>query len=57
VTLGALRRTQLLLAGKIDVTADATANMPKYVKDDIADSRQSELPEEYRQAVQGGNSE
>ena len=51
VTLDALRRTQLLLAGKINVTADATANMPKYVKDDITDSSQSNLPAEYRQAL------
>ncbi|KPK47503.1 MAG: hypothetical protein AMK72_08380 [Planctomycetes bacterium SM23_25] len=51
VTLAALRRTQLLLAGKIDVTEDATANMPKHVKDDIADAMKAKLPPEYREAL------
>ena len=51
VTIGALRRTHLLLTGKIDVTTDATANMPKYVKDDIADARKAKLPAEYRDVL------
>jgi len=52
VTLGALRRTQLLLSGKIDVTSDATANMPKYIKDDIADAMKAKLPPEFKEALQ-----
>ena len=52
VTLGALKRTQLLLSGKIDVTSDATANMPKYIHDDITDAMKAKLPAAYRQALQ-----
>ena len=51
VTLSALQRTHLLLTGGIDVTSDATANMPKYVKDDIADAMKAKLPAEYRQVL------
>ncbi len=51
VLLSGLKRTQLLLAGKIDVTADATANMPQYVKDDIEDTRKAKLPAEFREAL------
>jgi len=51
VLLSGLRRTRLLLAGKIDVTADATANMPKHVKDDIADAMKAKLPAAYRDVL------
>ena len=51
VTLSALQRTRMLLSGKIDVTTDATANMPKYIKDDIEDAMKAKLPPEYREAL------
>ncbi len=51
VTLKTLRRTQLMLAGKIDVTADATASMPKYIRDEIADTMKADLPAAYREAL------
>jgi len=52
VMVSALRKTRLLLAGKIDVTADASANMPKYIRDDIADAMKAKLPAEFREALQ-----
>jgi len=51
-TLSALKRTRLLLSGEIDVTADTTANLPKYVRDDIADAMKGKLPAEFREALQ-----
>ena len=48
VTLSALRRTHELLTGKIDVTTDATASRPKYVREDVADTMKAKVPAEYR---------
>ena len=48
VTLSALRRTHELLTGKIDVTTDATADRPKYVREDVADAMRAKVPAEYR---------
>jgi hypothetical protein len=39
------------VARKIDVTEDATANMPKHVKDDIADAMKAKLPAEFEDAL------
>ena len=47
-TLGALRDTKLHLGSGIDVTADTSVGMPKYIQDDIADAMKGKLPEEYR---------
>ncbi len=52
VTLTALKRTHLLLGGKIDVTADATAGPKKQLPDDVADTTRAKLPAEFRQALQ-----
>ncbi len=52
VTLSALRRTHQLLTGRIDVTTDSTANMPKHIRDDIADAMKAKLPAEYREVLQ-----
>ncbi|MCK4626077.1 MAG: hypothetical protein KAV00_12245, partial [Phycisphaerae bacterium] len=51
VTLSALKRTHQLLTGKIDVTTDSTANMPKHIRDDISDSMKAKLPAEYREVL------
>jgi hypothetical protein len=51
-TVGAIRQTKLLLAGKVDVTADQSQTMPKYVRDDIADAMKGDLPEKFREALQ-----
>ena len=52
VTLSALRQTHQLLTGRIDITADATANMPKHIRDDIADAMKAKLPAEFRDVLQ-----
>ncbi|HUS48080.1 MAG TPA: hypothetical protein VM098_08170 [Phycisphaerae bacterium] len=51
-TLSAIRQTQLVLGGKVDVTADKSQTMPKYVRDDIADAMKGELPEKFRKALE-----
>jgi len=50
-TLSALRQSKLLLAGKIDVSADTSSTMPKYIRDEIADAMQGKLPEEYKEVL------
>jgi len=51
-TLGALRQTKLLLSGEVDVTADSSKAMPKYIRDNIADAMKGNLPAQYRAAVE-----
>jgi hypothetical protein len=51
-TLGAIRQTQMMLSGKIDITVDATSAMPKYIRDDIHDARSRKYPAEYRGALE-----
>ena len=46
--VGALQDTAMLLSGDVDVQADATASMPKYIRDDIADAMNGTMPEEFR---------
>ena len=38
--------------GAGDVTTDATANMPKYVKDGLNDAMKGKIPEEYRDVLE-----
>ena len=51
-TVGAIRQTQMLLAGRIDVTVDASSAMPKYLRKDINDARNGKLPAEYKAALE-----
>jgi hypothetical protein len=50
--LGALRQTQILLTGRIEVDADTTTAMPKYIRDDISDAMNGNLPAEYKDVLQ-----
>ena len=49
--VGALQDTAMLLSGDVDVQADATSSMPKYIRDDIADAMNGTLPEEFREVL------
>jgi len=49
--VGALQDTAMLLSGDVDVQADVTASMPKYIRDDIADAMKGTLPEEFREVL------
>jgi len=49
--LAAIQDSGLLLSGKVQVEADATAAMPKYIRDDIADAMTGSLPEEFREVL------
>jgi len=51
-TVGVIRETRLLLSGEVDVTADTSQSMPKYIRDDIADAMKGDLPEKFRDALQ-----
>ncbi len=51
-TIAALKQTQLSLSGKVDVEADSSSAMPKYIRDDIADAMKGKLPTEYREVLQ-----
>jgi len=51
-TTGALRQTQMLLSGKVDVEVDASSGMPKYLRKDINDARNGKLPAEFRGALE-----
>ncbi len=51
VTLASLRKTRQLLGGKVDVTIDTTSNLPKHIRDNISDARNSKLPAEYREVL------
>ena len=50
-TVGAIRQSKELLTGKIDVHADTSTNMPKYLMDDISDAMKGNLPDEYREVL------
>ena len=47
----ALGQSKLLLSGKIDVSADTSSNMPKYIMEDISDAAKGNMPEEYRDVL------
>ena len=49
---GALRQSKFLLAGKVDVAADNSSGMPKYVRDNIADAMKGKLPAEFQGVVE-----
>ncbi|MDP6635036.1 MAG: hypothetical protein QGG42_09075 [Phycisphaerae bacterium] len=49
--VGALQDTAMLLSGDVDVQADVSASMPKYIRDDIADAMTGALPEEFREVL------
>ena len=51
-TIAALKQTHLSLSGKVDVEADSSSAMPKYIRDDIADAMKGKLPAEYREVLQ-----
>ncbi len=50
--VGVLQQSKLLLSGQIDVSADTSTNMPKYIMDDISDAMKGKLPDEYREVLQ-----
>jgi hypothetical protein len=52
VTLAAMRDTAAMLSGKLDVSADASASMPKHIRDDISDAMSGPLPVEYRDVLE-----
>ncbi|MCP4376820.1 MAG: hypothetical protein GY794_11670, partial [bacterium] len=49
--VSALQDTAMLLSGDIDVQADVTSSLPKYIRDDIADAKNATLPEEFREVL------
>ncbi|MFP4054082.1 MAG: hypothetical protein ACLFV7_09485 [Phycisphaerae bacterium] len=51
-TMSAIEQSKLMLSGTVTVTADKSAAMPKYVRDDIADAMKGKLPEEYKDVLQ-----
>ncbi len=50
-TISALKQSKLRI-GQIDVAQDTSAEMPKYVRDDIADAMKGKLPSEFRDVLQ-----
>ncbi len=51
VTIESLQQTRLALSGRLDVQADTSAAMPKYVRDDVADAMQDKLPPQFEEAL------
>ena len=49
-TIAALKQSKLRI-GQIDVAQDTSADMPKYIRDDIADAMNSKLPAEFRDVL------
>jgi hypothetical protein len=47
-----LRETKLHIGRGIDVTTDATAGMPKYQRDDIAEAREGKMPEGFEEVME-----
>ncbi len=50
--LGTMKEANDLLTGKIDVEADSSSSMPKYIRDDIADAMKGKMPEQYRSVLE-----
>ena len=50
--VGSLRETHDLLTGDLEVTADETRSMPKYLREDIADAARGRMPERFREALE-----
>ena len=51
-TIQTIAQSKLLLTGGIDVSADKSANMPKYIMDDISDAMKGKLPDEFRDVLE-----
>jgi hypothetical protein len=51
-TLEGLKQTRLLLTEGLDVKADTSTAMPKYVRDDIADAMKGKMPAQYKDALE-----
>ena len=51
-TLKALGDLGGMKTGDIDVSIDTSVNMPKYIRDNIADAMKGSLPEAYREALE-----
>ncbi len=51
-TLENLKQTHLLLTEGLDVKTDTTTDMPKYIRDDIADAMNEKLPAQYKDALE-----
>ena len=50
--LDTMRQAKVHTRGGIDVSADTTMHMPKYVRDDVADAMKGKMPEEYREVLE-----
>jgi len=50
--LDTMRQVKVHTRGGIDVSADTTMHMPKYVRDDVADAMKGKMPEEYREVLE-----
>jgi hypothetical protein len=50
-TISALKQSKLRI-GQIDVARDTSAEMPKYIRDDIADAMKGKLPSEFRDVLE-----
>ena len=46
--LGALRDAHDLLTGEIDVVGDTSTDVPRYIRDNINNAMDPDLPEEFR---------
>ena len=51
VVMEGLRTSRVLLGGQIAVKEDATPNMPRQVRNDIADAMQGEMPKGYKELL------
>ncbi len=49
--VGNLKSSTLMLSGEIDVQADETSAMPKYIRDDISDAMNAKLPAEFKDVL------
>lgn len=50
--IGTLQSSRMLLTRKIDVIQDTSAAVPKFIRDDIQDAMQSQLPVQYRDVLE-----
>ncbi len=48
----ALKQTRLAVDKKVDVSADTSAAMPKYIKDNISNAATGKMPEEFRDVME-----
>ncbi len=50
-TLAALRQSKLMLSGRVEVESDTSSPMPKYIRDEIRDTMNGQLPPRYRDVL------